>query len=214
MSQPNQMVLASGNAGKLKEFQLAFASLPNTQFQLVSQSHWQVPEVAETGLTFIENALIKARHAAQHTGLPTLADDSGLVVPALGGQPGIYSARYAGAQALDGENNQKLLHNLAAVSGSDSAEARKAYFYCVLVLMRHAEDPTPIVAEGRWHGTISSSPAGSGGFGYDPIFYLPELKQSAAELTLEQKLNLSHRGKALQKLLALLGKETFATQAL
>lgn len=227
------IVLASGNAGKLKEFQLAFKALP---FELKSQANWDFPEAEETGLTFVENALIKARHAALHTGLPALADDSGLVVEALGGAPGIYSARYASSvtpdpsntefkyqdsykldlekQGLakapnqDSLNNQKLLQDLAHTP----AEQRQAAFVAVLVFLRHAEDPTPIIAQGRWQGEIALEASGTDGFGYDPIFYIPSLGKTAAELEAATKLKLSHRGQAIQALLQQF-KQQFSHQA-
>jgi XTP/dITP diphosphohydrolase len=181
-------VLASGNPGKLRELQHALAG---TGWTLSNQSDFGVPEANETGLTFVENALIKARNAAQHTGLAAIADDSGLVVPALGGAPGIYSARYSGRG--DAGNNEKLL---AAMRDFDG-EQRRARFVCVLVLLRHADDPLPIIAEGCWEGFIANAPRGDKGFGYDPIF-LPEGQiRHAAELSQDEKRTLSHRGKAV-----------------
>ena len=184
----HQAVLASGNQGKLRELQHALAE---TGWTLANQSDFGVPEAEETGLTFVENALIKARNAAQHTGLAAIADDSGLVVPALGGAPGIYSARYSGRG--DAGNNEKLL---AAMRDFDG-EQRRARFVCVLVLLRHADDPLPIIAQGCWEGFIANAPRGDQGFGYDPIF-LPEGQiRHAAELSQDEKRALSHRGKAV-----------------
>ena len=187
----NKAVLASGNPGKLLELQDALAM---TRWELVNQSVFDVPEAEETGLTFVENALIKARNAAQHTGLAAIADDSGLVVPALDGAPGIYSARYSGHG--DVANNEKLLQAMCNFDGAQ----RRARFICVLVFLRHAEDPLPIVAEGHWDGFIANAPCGHAGFGYDPIF-LPEGQiRHAAELTKHEKRALSHRGQAVKAL--------------
>ncbi|KAA3640958.1 MAG: RdgB/HAM1 family non-canonical purine NTP pyrophosphatase [Proteobacteria bacterium] len=185
------LLLASGNAGKLKELTLAFA---DSGFTLQLQPKDSAYDVAETGTTFVENAIIKARHAAGLSGLPTLADDSGLIVPSLNGEPGVYSARYAGDDANDKDNNAKLLKAL------HNSQQRHAYFYCCLVLMQQADDPAPVIAEGRWYGEISTQPSGEGGFGYDPIFYLPELKCTAAQLSPADKMYLSHRGQAVQQL--------------
>jgi XTP/dITP diphosphohydrolase len=189
-----QVVLASSNAGKIKELQNMLNDLDLT---IVPQTDLQVSEVAETGLTFIENALIKARNACEQTGLPALADDSGLAVKALQGAPGIYSARYAGENAQAGDNIDKLLQAMQHVP----ADERQAAFHCVLVFMRHAKDPTPIICQGTWQGEILLSPQGDKGFGYDPIFYVPNEKKTAAELPLHVKNQLSHRGKALHRLL-------------
>lgn len=186
-----KMVLASHNQGKLKEFNAVFAPLSIT---LIPQAELQVGEIAETAQTFVENALVKARHAAEVTGLPALADDSGLVVDALHGAPGIYSARYAGIKASSADNIAKLLEDLKYTETA-------AFFYCVLVYLRFAQDPTPVIAEGRWYGRISPKARGSQGFGYDPIFFIPNLNQTAAELTLEQKNQISHRAIALNQLL-------------
>lgn len=190
----DKLVLASGNKGKLKEFGEILSPL---NIRLHAQSEFDVSSIPETGLTFVENAILKARHAAKITGLPALADDSGLVVDALNGAPGIYSARYAGVDASDKDNVQKLLNDLADVK----QEQRDAYFFCTLVLLRHADDPTPLIAQGRWHGTIATVPKGDGGFGYDPVFYLSNLKCTAAELERAQKNQISHRGKAVADLL-------------
>ncbi|MFC1688398.1 RdgB/HAM1 family non-canonical purine NTP pyrophosphatase [Pseudomonadota bacterium] len=161
------------------------------------QSDWGVSEAIEDGLSFIENALIKARHASKHTGLPALGDDSGLVVDALQGAPGIYSARYAGADADDQANNRKLLRELEGVSRS----GRTAHFYCAMALVRFEDDPAPIIATGAWHGVITDSPAGVGGFGYDPLFWIPGEGCTSAELPAEKKNRLSHRGRALAQML-------------
>jgi len=189
-----KVVLATGNAGKVREL----ASLLNDfGLDVVAQTELGVESAEETGLTFIENAIIKARHAAQVTGLPAIADDSGLAVDALGGAPGIYSARFAGADASDQQNLEKLLLELQDVPDSE----RQAQFHCVLVYMRHADDPTPLVCHGSWQGTIARAPAGNGGFGYDPIFVVPEAGKTAAELSADEKRAVSHRGQALKLLL-------------
>ena len=194
---PERLVLASGNAGKLAELRaLLDGQLLNGMFELRAQSEFGVADIDETGLTFIENALLKARHAARITGLPALADDSGLCVDALGGAPGLYSARYAGAHGDAGANIAKLLRELEGVPDS----ARGAHFHAVVVLLRHADDPRPLVAEGSWHGRILEAPRGAGGFGYDPVFLDPELGRSAAELEPALKHRISHRGRALAAL--------------
>ncbi|TWI07924.1 RdgB/HAM1 family non-canonical purine NTP pyrophosphatase [Aerolutibacter ruishenii] len=190
-----KLVLASGNAGKLAELN---AILGESGFTLVSQSSLGVEDVPETGLTFLENALIKARHAARVTGLPALADDSGLCVDALGGAPGLYSARYAGVQADAEANIDKLL---AAMNGMPEA-ARTAHFIAVLVLLRQADDPQPLVVEGRWEGLVLPARRGAGGFGYDPVFLDPGSGQTAAELAPASKNRISHRGQALAQLKA------------
>ncbi len=187
------LVLASGNAGKLRELG---AMLEPLGWKVAPQSDWDVPEAVEDGLTFIENALIKARHASKHTGLPALADDSGLVVDALHGAPGIFSARYAGVGAGDGANNRKLLGELEHVPES----RRSAHFYCAMALVRHEKDPAPLLATGSWDGLITRSPSGAGGFGYDPLFWVPGKNCTSAELQPEEKNRLSHRGKALARL--------------
>jgi len=170
-------------------------------FVVRPQSDWQIPEAQETAGTFIENALIKARHAAGHTGMPSIADDSGLVVPALRGQPGIFSARYAGPDAGDEANNRKLLAAMSGIRGTD----RNAYFYCAMVLVQSADDPAPLLAIGRWHGHILAAPQGHGGFGYDPLFGISGfaadgMQRSAAELSQQDKSRVSHRGQALREL--------------
>ncbi|MEO6352449.1 MAG: RdgB/HAM1 family non-canonical purine NTP pyrophosphatase [Burkholderiaceae bacterium] len=185
------IVLASNNAGKLKEFGALLASIG---FTLHPQGEFNVPEAEEPHPTFIENALAKARHAAAITGLPALADDSGVCVNALGGAPGVLSARYGGEPKSDAANNRKLLAELAPHVD------KSAYYYCALVYVRHANDPQPIIAEGRWNGEIIVDPRGAGGFGYDPHFWLAGLGKTAAELRPEQKNALSHRGQALRAL--------------
>jgi XTP/dITP diphosphohydrolase len=190
-----RIVLASGNAGKVVELEQLLAG---SGVELVPQTALGVDDADETGLTFVENALIKARHAARITGLPALADDSGICVDALGGAPGLYAARYAGTHGDNAANRAKLLRELAGVP----AERRQAYFIAVLVLLRHADDPAPLIAEGRWHGRILEAERGTGGFGYDPLF-LPEGHDiSAAELEPALKNRLSHRGQALATLKA------------
>ncbi len=188
-----EFVLASGNHGKLRELTDMLGPLG---FVVHPQSDWNVPEAEEVAPTFIENALAKARNAARHTGLPSLADDSGLVVPALNGEPGIFSARYAGDNSDDRANMHKLLVALEHQSGKD----RQAYFYCALVLIKTVEDPAPMIATARWHGEILRSPRGDGGFGYDPVFAVSGLQSSAAELDSDQKHKISHRGQALREL--------------
>jgi XTP/dITP diphosphohydrolase len=198
-----KLVLASGNFGKLREFRELLAPLG---YEVVAQSAFDVPDVEETGLTFIENALLKAREACRVSGLPSLADDSGLEVDALDGQPGIHSARFAGEPKDDGRNNQRLLELLAeAPSGQ-----RSARYWCVVVLMRHPGDPVPIIVQRSWEGEILTQPSGEGGFGYDPLFQISELGKTAAELSAEQKNQLSHRGRATRRLLELLSAETVA----
>ena len=191
------IVLASSNAGKVREFNQLLGGL---QLEVVPQSHFNVADAEETGLTFVENAILKARNAAQHAHRPALADDSGLEVDALDGAPGIYSARYAGPGAGDRANLEKLLAMLAGVPDAQ----RTARFQCVLVYMRHALDPTPLICQGTWEGRILTEARGSGGFGYDPVFFVPSHGCSSAELPAEVKNALSHRGQALQKLLAAL----------
>ena len=184
------LVLASGNAGKLAELRQL---LDGSRFTLRAQSEFGVVDVDETGLTFIENALLKARHAALATGLPALADDSGLCVDALGGAPGLYSARYAGVHGDAGRNIARLLRELDGVAD----DARGASFHCAIVVLRSADDPQPVIAEGRWRGRIVRAPRGAGGFGYDPVFLDPESGLTAAELPAADKNTISHRGLAL-----------------
>lgn len=188
------VVLATGNAGKVRELA---ALLADFGLDIIAQTELGVDSADETGLTFIENAILKARHAARITGLPAIADDSGLAVDALGGAPGIYSARYAGEDASDRQNLEKLLATLESVPD----DKRQAQFHCVLVYLRHAEDPTPLVCHGSWAGVIARTPAGEGGFGYDPIFYVPSVGKTAAELSRDEKSAISHRGQALKLLL-------------
>lgn len=186
------IVLASNNQGKLKEFHQLLAPLG---LSVHSQAELNVPDSPEPYFTFLENALCKARHAAKLTGLPALADDSGICVPALGGAPGVFSARYAGEPKSDEKNNQKLVQQL---QGFDD---RSAYYYCVLVFVRSENDPQPVIADGRWNGVIIDRPAGAGGFGYDPYFFLPEFGKTAAQLTSIEKNGISHRAQALQALI-------------
>lgn len=188
-----RLVLASGNPGKLRELKHI---LDDLGYELHAQSEFGVSEVAETGTTFVENAIIKARHAAAHTGLAALADDSGIEVDALDGAPGVYSARFAGAGADDAANNALLVEKLRDVAPAQ----RRARYRAVIVLMRHAGDPSPLICEGSWEGMIQLQPSGEGGFGYDPYFYLPGLDCSSAQLSAEEKNRLSHRGQALDEL--------------
>lgn len=184
-------ILASNNAGKLREFEQLFTKLG---LEVLPQAQFGVEDADETGLSFIENALIKARHASEKTSQPAMADDSGLVVPALNGAPGIYSARYSGNG--DVANNKKLLQALEGVEG----EGRNAFYVAVIALVKHANDPMPIIAEGRWHGRIAKTPFGDGGFGYDPLFIPDGFDITAAEMTREEKQSLSHRATALNAL--------------
>jgi XTP/dITP diphosphohydrolase len=186
-----KLILASNNPGKLKEFS---EMLTPIGFTLHAQGEFDVPEAEEPHPTFVENALAKARHAARLTGLPALADDSGVCANALGGAPGVFSARYAGEPKSDVRNNQKLIADLAAQAD------KSAYYYCVLVYVRHADDPQPVIAEGRWDGEIIADARGAGGFGYDPHFYLSALGKTAAELSAAEKNSCSHRGQALRAL--------------
>ncbi|MBA6410067.1 XTP/dITP diphosphatase [Pseudoalteromonas sp. AS84] len=186
------LVLATGNPGKVKELANMLSSL---NINVVPQSDFNVSEVAETGTTFVENAIIKARHAAKITGMAAIADDSGLEVDGLNGAPGVYSARFAGPGASDQDNIDKLLVDLG------NNPIRSARFWCVLVLMRHADDPTPLICSASWEGEITLTQNGNGGFGYDPVFFVAEKNCTSAELTKEQKNAVSHRGQALQKLL-------------
>lgn len=188
-----RLVLASGNPGKLKELS---ALLEDLGYELHAQSEFNVSEVAETGTTFVENAIIKARHAAAETGLPALADDSGIEVDALDGAPGVYSARFSGPAASDATNNALLVEKLRDVP----SRQRSARYRAVIVLMRHAADPSPLICEGSWEGVIQLEPAGDGGFGYDPYFFLPDRGCTSAQLSAAEKNRLSHRGKALAAL--------------
>ena len=200
MTFPKKIVLATGNQGKVREFTSLFADYG---VEVIAQKELGVSDVPETGTTFIENAIIKARHAANITGLPAIADDSGLVVNALNGAPGIYSARYAGNNATDSDNIDKLLSDLS------DQDDRSAHFFCTLVFMRHAGDPVPLIGQGKWQGNILRSRQGNSGFGYDPIFYVPSHKCAAAELEKSEKNKISHRGRALSLLLTCM-RETFA----
>ena len=189
-----KIVLASNNAGKVREINQLLAE---QEITVVPQKEFDIPEAEETGLTFVENAILKARNAARHSGLPAIADDSGIEVDALLGAPGIYSARYAGPGSSDQDNNRKLLEALAEVAD----EERTARFQCVMVYMRHAEDPTPIICQGTWEGIILRESQGDNGFGYDPLFYVPTEGCTSAQLSPEMKNHLSHRGQALRALL-------------
>jgi XTP/dITP diphosphohydrolase len=191
-----RLIRASTNAGKLKEFAQLLGPIG---FELHPQGEFDVPEAEEPFGTFVENALQKARHAARLTGLPALADDSGVCVNALGGAPGVVSARFAGEPKSDARNNAKLIADLAAHAD------KSAYYYCVLVYVRHADDPQPVIADGSWHGEIIATPRGAGGFGYDPHFLLPALGRTAAELAASEKNAVSHRSQALRALVAKLG---------
>ena len=193
-----KVVIASNNSGKLKEFTHLFEPL---EIQVFPQSVFNVAEVEEPFQTFVENALVKARHASKQTGLPALADDSGICVDALNGRPGVYSARYAGEPKSDQRNNQLLIENLR------TKQDRRAHYYCIIVLVRYADDPQPIITDGSWYGRIVLEPRGTGGFGYDPYFYLPDLGKTAAELPIEDKNLISHRGKALMRLTRYINEE-------
>jgi XTP/dITP diphosphohydrolase len=186
-----RLILASNNAGKLKEFAQLLGPIG---FELHPQGEFDVPEAEEPFGTFVENALQKARHAARLTGLPALADDSGVCVNALGGAPGVYSARYAGEPKSDARNNEKLVADLAAHAD------KSAYYYCVLVYVRHADDPQPVIADGIWRGQIVETPRGANGFGYDPYFLIPALDKTTAELEPAEKNAISHRGQAIRAL--------------
>ena len=196
----DRLVLASSNLGKVNELRELLAPLG---IEVVPQGALGVPDAEEPHATFVENALAKARHAARHARLPALADDSGICVAALAGEPGVHSARFAGEPKSDQRNNAKLVALL-----KDQPD-RRAHYYCVVVLVRHGDDPEPLIAEGRWHGEVIDTPRGAGGFGYDPYFLLPDLGRTAAELSPREKHAVSHRGKALRRLLALL-RETAA----
>ncbi|MEQ1592630.1 MAG: RdgB/HAM1 family non-canonical purine NTP pyrophosphatase [Thiobacillaceae bacterium] len=189
----NKIVIASGNAGKLREIARILEPL---NMNAAPQSDFGVPECPEPYVTFIENCLAKARHASAHTGLPALADDSGICVEALNGAPGVYSARYAGEPKSDARNNEKLI---AALQGQTN---RRAHYYCVMVLVRYADDPEPVIAEGRWFGEIIDTPRGDGGFGYDPYFFVPAFDKTGAEMDADAKNAVSHRGQALRELAA------------
>jgi XTP/dITP diphosphohydrolase len=194
-----KLVIASGNPGKLREIGAILAPL---DFEVLPQSAFNIPEAEEPYCTFIENCLTKARHASAHSGLPALADDSGICVDALNGAPGVYSARFSGDPKSDQRNNEKLI---SLLQGHDN---RKAHYYCVMVLVRWPEDPQPIIAEGVMHGEIIDAPRGDGGFGYDPYFLIPELGQTGAEVPMELKNRISHRGKALAALVEKLREDS------
>jgi XTP/dITP diphosphohydrolase len=204
MTTTSTLVLASHNAGKLTEFSKLFEPL---NWHIYPQSHWNIPECPEPHATFIENALAKARHTAHYSGLPSLADDSGLCVNALGNAPGVYSARYAGSHSMDisasDANNAKLLLELNAIGANESID-RQAYFICVLVAIKTPQDPEPLIATGRWHGHIAQTLNGDNGFGYDPLFMCAATQRCAATLTMAEKSALSHRGKAMQQMLQLI----------
>ena len=187
----SKLVIASGNAGKLREIARILAPL---DIQAVPQSEFNVPDCPEPHVTFVENCLAKARHASAHSGLPALADDSGICVEALGGAPGVYSARYAGEPKSDQRNNEKLIAALANETN------RRAHYTCVMVYVRHPDDPEPIISEGRWHGEIIDTPRGENGFGYDPYFLVPQFGKTGAELDQDTKNDISHRGQALRDL--------------
>jgi XTP/dITP diphosphohydrolase len=191
----SKIVLASGNKGKLKEFSELFTEFDT---EVTPQSTFNLVEAEETGLTFVENAIIKARHASELTGFPAISDDSGIEVDALNGQPGIYSARYSGPDATAQKNLQALLNALI----DTPEEKRTARYQCVIVFMRHAKDPTPLICQASWEGTLLTAPIGDGGFGYDPIFWVEEYQCTAAELTAEQKHAISHRGKAIRQFIS------------
>jgi XTP/dITP diphosphohydrolase len=200
MGKLEKLVIASNNQGKLREIGALLAPL---SIEVIPQSAYAISEADEPHVTFVENALAKARHASRCSGLPTLADDSGICVSALGGAPGVNSARYAGEPKSDERNNLKLIEALR------NQTDRHAYYYCVIVLVRHADDPQPVIVDGSWHGEIVDQPRGTGGFGYDPYFYLSEFGKTSAELTAEQKNKISHRGQALAKLVEILQAEKF-----
>lgn len=187
-----KLVIASNNPGKLRELQLTLAAL---RMEIFTQAQLGIDEAEEPHCTFVENALAKARHVSRISGLPALADDSGLCVAAMGGAPGVQSARYAGDPRSDSRNNEKLLRAMEGVTD------RRAYYYCVLVLVRHADDPQPLIAEGEWHGEIAQQLRGEEGFGYDPLFWLPQLNKMSAELNRDVKAQISHRAQALHALL-------------
>lgn len=193
-------VLASNNKGKLGEFQRLFADA-QLGVEIIPQGQLDIEDAVEDGLSFVENAIIKARHASRLSGLPAIADDSGLCVPALGNAPGIYSARYAGKHGNDANNNAKLLADLQNLRTNNPDEPISGQFVCVLAMVRHADDPLPIIAQGLWQGEILTAPRGDHGFGYDPLFWLPELNSSAAELDPTKKNQVSHRAQAIAELL-------------
>ncbi len=194
-------VLASNNKGKLAEFKRLFAEA-NLDVTIMPQGELNIEDAIEDGLSFVENAIIKARHASRISGKPAIADDSGLCVPILGNAPGIYSARYAGEHGNDAKNNAKLIADLQVIRTEQPATAIKGLFVCVLAMVRHADDPLPIIAQGLWQGEILDQPHGDGGFGYDPLFWLPNMQATAASLSATDKNLVSHRGQAIRQLLA------------
>ncbi len=191
-----ELVLASNNKGKIAEFEQMFNDL-NLNIQVSAQHQFSIPDAVEDGLSFIENAILKARHAAKLSGLPALADDSGLCVPLINGAPGIYSARFGGEHGNDALNNQKLLEQLGPYRNDQSI---KGFFVCVLAVVQHADDPLPMIYQGIWHGEILEVPRGTDGFGYDPLFFIPELGKTSAELSKQEKNQISHRGQAMHQL--------------
>ena len=196
-----QWVLASNNKGKLAEFNRLFGDA-NLDVTIIPQGQLGIEDAIEDGLSFVENAIIKARHASRASGLPAIADDSGICVPVLSNAPGIYSARYAGEHGNDGKNNAKLIADLQPIRDAQPNTPIAGMFVCILAMVRHADDPLPIIAQGLWQGEILEAPHGDGGFGYDPLFWLPEWQASAASLSAEDKNRISHRGQAIQQLLA------------
>lgn len=196
----NQWVLASNNKGKLAEFKRLFAAA-DLDVTIIPQGQLDIEDAIEDGLSFVENAIIKARHASRASGLPAIADDSGLCVPVLGNAPGIYSARYAGEHGNDAKNNAKLIAELQPIRDAQPNTPIKGLFVCVLAMVRHADDPLPIIAQGLWQGEILEAHYGDGGFGYDPLFWLPELQATAASLSAADKNSVSHRGQAIRQLL-------------
>lgn len=197
----SQWVLASNNKGKLAEFKRLFAAA-DLDVTIVPQGQLDIDDAIEDGLSFVENAIIKARHASRASNLPAIADDSGLCVPVLGNAPGIYSARYAGEHGNDAKNNAKLIADLQPIRAASPDTPIKGMFVCVLAMVRHADDPLPIIAQGLWHGEILQAAQGDGGFGYDPLFWLPQLEATAASLDSAHKNQISHRGQAIRQLLA------------
>ena len=191
------IVLATNNKGKIKEFNEV---INNPKFNLILQSNYNIPEVDETGTTYVENAIIKARNASKYIGLPTIAEDSGLAVDCLNGRPGIYSARYSGSHATTEENNNKLIEEIKKFP----VESRTARYWCVIVFMKNYEDPTPIICQDSWEGFIIDTPRGTNGFGYDPLFYLPELNKTVGEISLEMKCKLNARGRCIRKMVSIL----------
>ena len=196
----SQWVLASNNKGKLAEFKRLFAAA-DLDVTIVPQGQLDIDDAIEDGLSFVENAIIKARHASRASNLPAIADDSGLCVPVLGNAPGIYSARYAGEHGNDAKNNAKLIADLQPIRAASPDTPIKGMFVCVLAMVRHADDPLPIIAQGLWHGEILQTAQGDGGFGYDPLFWLPKLQTTAASLSAADKNSISHRGQAIRQLL-------------